>query len=79
MAIKAPTAPTPPTPPVSPKGQDSGDVGHNNDSNTGAEALARILGFILIFPRPRTRPIKIRTKINNKIPILLETVRCKRK
>ena len=52
MAIKAPTAPTPPTPPVSPKGQDSGDIGHNNDSNTGAEAPGKDFGIHINISSP---------------------------
>ena len=58
MAIKAPTAPTPPTPPVSPKGQDSGDVGHNNDSNTGAEAPGKDFGIHINISSPEDKTNK---------------------
>lgn len=55
MAIKAPTAPTPPTPPVSPKGQDSGDVGHNTDTNTGAEYTGKDFGIHINISSPEDK------------------------
>ena len=55
MAIKAPTAPTPPTPPVSPKSQDNGDVGHNNDSNAGAETTGKDFGIHINISSPEDK------------------------